>query len=323
MNKNILLIVGGFLLIALLVTGALQLMFSGSDKVQEEIAERAEPKVDVLVAAKDLTAGTDLDDKNIEWQQWPKSGVFKGAVVREGNQTPTEAVSGRLKIAVAEDEPIMKTAVVTNEKGDNLAAVLGRGMRAVSFDVEDSQMVAGFVGPGNYVDIMLTYTFDESLSNALDNEDPELIHFVAENIDRRATEIILENVKVLAIDQRAQPDEENRVRLGQTVTVEVDRKGAETLALGQSVGTLSLALRGIGDDEVEGPFSKSPATTDTRMIRLDDEIYSGLLSLYRKRIYERAGENARLENNSGQISKIMRIYRGDEVQEVTVSQPIQ
>lgn len=319
MNKNVIVIIGGFLLIVILVSVVLQAMFSGSDKVQEVVIERSEPKVRVLVAAQDLPAGTDVDGVNIMWQEWPEDGVFPGAVVQEGSQAVTDVAKGRLKISLSEGEPVMLSALVDNEGGDNLAAVLKKGMRAVSIEVKESEMVAGFVGPGDHVDVLMTYTFDESLSDVIDaDEDPEMAAYVAENIDRRATEVVLENVRVLAVDQRAKPDEENRVRIGNTVTLEVTRKGAETLALANAVGRLSLALRGIGDDEELGPTTKEGVTTDTRMITLDQEIYKGLLSLYKRRL-EEGLIDGNGENSAGQRRKYMRVYRGGSVQDYEVS----
>lgn len=310
MNKNVIIIVIGFVLIMAIMFVALKAMFSGSEKVQEAVIERKEPKVRVLVAADDLPAGTDVNDVNLMWQEWPQEGVFPGAVVQEGGQSISDVAKGRLKIALGEGEPLMLNALVDNADGDNLAAILGKGMRAVSIEVSDSAMVAGFVGPGNFVDILMTYTFDESLSDALEgDQDPEIQAYVAENIDRRATEVILENVKVLAVDQRAKPDEENRVKVGNTVTLEVDRKGAETLVLAKAVGKLSLALRGIGDDEKYGSATAEGVTTDTRMITLDQEIYKELWNLHRKKMQQSGGEN-----NTGQMPKIMRVYRGGEVQ---------
>ena len=210
----------------------------------------------------------------------------------------------------------MKNAVVDNAGGDNLAAVLGKGMRAVSIDVDDSQMVSGFVGPGDFVDIIMTYTFNESVSEALDSEDPDIVNYIAENVDRRAAEVVLENVKVLAVDQRSQPDEENRVRTGRTVTLEVTRKGAEIIVLADAVGSLSLALRGIGDTQIVGQTSRGGVTTDTRMITLDQEIYQGLLSLYNRK--RAAGQLQGGQNNTGQSGEIMRIYRGGQIEEVQV-----
>ena len=316
MNKNLVIILIGFVVIAGLVTVALQAMFSGSEKVQEEIIAKAEPKAQVLVAADDLPAGTDVDDRNLMWQDWPKDGVFTGAIVKNGDQLPTDVIKGRLKIPLAKGEPIMKNAVVDNAGGDNLAAVLGKGMRAVSIDVDDSQMVSGFVGPGDFVDIIMTYTFNESVSEALDSEDPDIVNYIAENVDRRAAEVVLENVKVLAVDQRSQPDEENRVRTGRTVTLEVTRKGAEIIVLADAVGSLSLALRGIGDTQIVGQTSRGGVTTDTRMITLDQEIYQGLLSLYNRK--RAAGQLQGGQNNTGQSGEIMRIYRGGQIEEVQV-----
>ena len=292
MNKNILIVLGGAVLVAVLVAMLVQVMLGGA---QQEPVVVEQPMVDVLVASKDLKIGSELQDGDLVWQKWPQDTVFPGAVRREGEQSASEAMQGRLARNVAQGEPVMQSALLGKTKGNFVAASLEPGMRAIAIDVQAANMVAGFITPGDYVDVILTYK--ETIRT--EDDDPRVQEMIQRNLDKMATETILQNVKVLAIDQSAQPPEDDKVKVGKTVTVAVSMQDAERLALASELGELYLVLRGVGDDVVAE--KKWPTISDARLTSMNDEVFAE---------YEKMKKDSRINPN------IVRIYNGNTVQVV-------
>jgi pilus assembly protein CpaB len=116
-------------------------------------------------------------------------------------------------------------------------------MRAVAIPVKANTMAGGFISPGDYVDVILTYRVRGG-----SNEDTRTL------VNQMASETILKNVKVLAVDQEAKRDDDT-AKIARTVTLQVDTAGAEKVALGSEMGDIILSLRGLGDDKVEGTSS--------------------------------------------------------------------
>jgi pilus assembly protein CpaB len=186
-------------------------------------------KVQVLVAKINLPAGTFLQPKHFAWQSWPddrlhpsyirqkafKQDMLVGAVVRKG---------------ISAGEPITEGRIVKPGDRGFMAAVLSPGMRGVTIRVDAVTGVAGFVFPGDRVDILLT-------------------HQLASRSGKRvATETLLTNVKILAMDQRAN-DQKGPARPAKTVTIEVTPKQAEMIAVATNIGRLSLTLRSLGTEQ--------------------------------------------------------------------------
>jgi len=264
MNKNVLIVFGGALFVAVLVAVMVQMMVGDAP---EPVVEVKEARVEILIAAKDLRMGDELQAAGLRWQDWPKNSVFAGAVVREDGQKAIDALSGRLARDVMKGEPVMASALLSQERGNVVAASLEPGMRAVSIDVKAASMVAGFIGPGDHVDVVLTYR--ESIR--ADEDDHDAIKQMVEmNLDKMAAETILQNVKVLAVDQSAQRPEDGKIKVGKTVTLAVSMKDAERLMLAADLGALDLMLRGVGDDVV---VEKDWDTvSDARLTSVSDEI---------------------------------------------------
>ena len=288
MNKNILIVLGGAVLVAVLVAMLVQITLGGRDETP--VVEEA--KVQVLVADRDLGIGRELKDGDMRWQAWPKSSVFPGAVIRQEDQAPLEALEGRLARNVAEGEPVIKSALLGQSKGNLVAANLEPGQRAIAIEVNASSMVGGFIGPGDFVDVILTYRD----SVRTDDENPEIQRMIDLNLDKLATETILQNVKILAVDQLAQRPEDDRIKVGKTVTLAVEAQDAERLSLASELGELNLVLRGVGDNTVIE--KKWPTVSDSRLTNVRDEIFAE---------YEKIKEEAGINRN------IVRIYSGEQV----------
>ena len=281
MNKQTLIVLGGGLCAALLVAMLMQSLVGG-DKTQkvEQI-----PTTKILVAAKDLKIGDPLDDTSYQWQDWPENGMFPGAIAKSSlaedkQDTP---LSGRLRRNIAKGEPLLESALVEEEKGNFVAATLSPGMRAMAIKVKAESSVGGFLSPNDRVDVILTYELRLPSSDRVRDASVEVI-------SKRAAQTILENVRVVAVDQTAK--EVEKVSVARTVTLEVDPKQAEQLALAEAMGSLSLALRKIGDAQLLSDQGKIPtATTDIRMSDVMQELLGN-------------------ENSSGVQSRIVRVYNG-------------
>lgn len=290
MNKNILIVIGGAIAIAILVAVLVQLTLGGK---KPDVVEEA--KVEILVAAKDIKIGQELAAGDVRWQSWPKGALFGGAVTRKDNQLAEDVFKGRVSRDISKDEPFTKNLLVGESKGNFVAASLEPGQRAVAIEVSAASMVGGFIGPGDFVDVILTY----QLSLKVDKENPVAEAVAQENLDKIATETIVQNVKVLAVDQSATRPEDDKIKVGKTITLALDVKQAEQIALAQEMGNLTLSLRGVGDDVV---VKKDwPTVSDMRLTKVDDEIQT---------------EYREMQNGSGAVTNTMRIYNGDQVNSI-------
>ncbi len=248
MNKNTLIVLAGGFVMAILVA----VIVSSGLKKEPEISD---VKTEVLVAAKKMEIGYTLKKGDVKWQAWPEENLFEGLVQRKDKQKPEDAMDGRLRRVIHMGEPMLKSALLSDSKGNIVASSLKAGKRAVAINVSAASMVGGFISPGDFVDVILTHNIK------ITGDDKTI---VKDTIKKFATETILENVRVLAIDQRALNDDKDKVKVGRTVTLEVDVSGAEELALVGKMGDLSLSLRGIGDNEVMVNDGYKP-TTDVKV----------------------------------------------------------
>lgn len=180
----------------------------------------------VVVAVSNFSAGTAVHREYLKVVAWPKSSVPQGSFANVDDVFAGAKVEGdRIALKnIAADEPLLQT----NVSGFGSRAILSRqvspGMRALAIPVNAVSGVAGFVLPGDRVDILLTRE-------------------VAGSTESRVTDIILQNIMVLGIDQVSDQTRE-RPEVVRTVTVEATPEQAQKLALAQQVGTMSLALRG-------------------------------------------------------------------------------
>ncbi len=235
-SRKVLLLVG-----ALLIAGVTALfartITSGSSVPQAQAAvvtPPAAPQTEVLVATRTLPVGTIIDATALKFQPWPKDMVARAYYLK--GQTDMAKLQGTvLRYAITAGQPLTQGAVVQPGDRGFLAAALTPGMRAVTVPVSAQTAVAGFVFPGDRIDVVLTQDV------AGGGDGPPL----------KASETILRNVRVLATDQRtdnqAGDDGKTPVHTFTTVTVEATPKMAEQLAVAQTVGTLSLSLRSLAE----------------------------------------------------------------------------
>ncbi len=294
MNKNILIVLGGAVLAAVLVAVLVQITLGG----KKPSAPLDAAALEVLVAAKELKKGSELQEGDLRWQGWSEDTIFKGAILRDEDQEPHEALSGRLERSFSEGEALVRRAILTENTTNYVIARLQEGERAISIKVNAEDMVAGFITPGAFVDVILTYRQRIEIKD----DSPQVQSMLALNIDGIATETILENVRVLAIDQKAELKDDDQIKVGKTVTLAVPIRHAEVLALASELGEITLAMRGIGDDGVN---DKAPAITDARLTTIADEIYAEY-------------EKLKKDSSTGVRANTVKVYDGARVSNTPV-----
>jgi pilus assembly protein CpaB len=237
--KKLALLVGA-LVIAVVTAIMAKNMFAGAGAQQAAAAPAAVPLgPKVLVAKKALTVGTIIDADSFTYQPWPKE-LMQSAYYIEGSPdaNPQSLLGTVVRYPITAGQPITRGALVGPQDRGFLAAALGAGMRAITVPVTASSGVAGFVFPGDHVDLMLTQQVDGG----------------GDGSPLKVTETIVRNIRVLATDQRVtdkNQDGKTEVRTFSNVTFEVTPRIAEKIAVSQSLGTLSLSLRSLADNDAE------------------------------------------------------------------------
>ncbi|MBP8063327.1 MAG: Flp pilus assembly protein CpaB [Brevundimonas sp.] len=251
----------------------------------------ARPMAKVLVAAKDLQPGQRLTEADLAWKEWPVDEV-NPAFITDGT-TPIPAVeaaedaapaAARPEGAVASvtraatnlttggakadyvgsvvrepilaGEPIVGRKIVRAGDSGYMAAYLEPGMRAMAIRVTVETAAGGFILPGDRVDVLLTR--ETTLSN-----------MGAQEGDRSkfASSTVMQNIKVLAIDQSTRAGDDEQAVVGATATLEVGPRDAEALALAKSEGELSLVLRSYAD--TGGPSGRvAPPVRQSSAVRV-------------------------------------------------------
>ena len=236
--KKIALLVGA-LVIAVVTAVMAKNMFTGAGADQANAAPVVPAGPKVLVARKALPVGTIIDAESLAFQAWPKE-LVQNAYFTEGapDSDVTKLIGTVVRNPITAGQPLTKgTLVGPNDRGF-LAAALGPGMRAVTVPVSATTGVAGFIFPGDRVDMVLT----QDVTGGGDG--PPL----------KVSETIVRNLRVLATDQRIDSkdaDGKTVVQTSSTVTVEATPRIAEKIAVSQSMGSLSLVLRSIADNASE------------------------------------------------------------------------
>ncbi|MER8657445.1 Flp pilus assembly protein CpaB [Mesorhizobium sp. M0847] len=178
----------------------------------------------VVVAAMPLKFGDTLDADKLREIPWPAGAIPAGAF-----KTTKDAIAGngarQALQAISANEPVLATKITGPGQRATLSAVLGEGMKAVSIRVNDVLGVAGFVFPGDRVDVLLT--------RSVRGDD---------GMDKSFVDVLLQSMKVLAVDQVADVSKDNPTVV-KSVTLEATTKDAQRLTLAAGAGQLSLALR--------------------------------------------------------------------------------
>jgi len=222
------------LAIAIGAGGIAAYLASGSDKPAPAGPVAQLPTVDVLVAKGEINLGQTVKAEDMQWQTWPTASASNNFIKRSDRPDAPNQLAGAIaRGSFMAGEPIRDQKLVKADSGF-MAAILPSGMRAVSTEIAPETGAGGFILPNDRVDVLLTQRFK--------NPDPK-----ANQTDIIRTEIVLRNVRVLAIDQAPKEKDGQNSVIGKTVTLELKPEQATTLAASRQAGTLSLALRSIAD----------------------------------------------------------------------------
>jgi pilus assembly protein CpaB len=210
------------------------------------LASRAEPPpppmapaaqmdtVDVLVAGGDIGIGQVLGTSDLKWEAWPTSAASANVIRRADKPEAVAQFAGSIaRSPFVAGEPIRDSKLIKANGSGFMAAILPAGMRAISTEISAETGAGGFILPNDHVDVILSRRDKEAEKQA--------------GVEIHTSEVILNNVRVLAIDQTVQEKDGQRVVVGKTATLELTQRQAETLALSRQLGTLTLALRSIAD----------------------------------------------------------------------------
>ena len=218
----------------------------------------------ILVAATALPVGKLVAREDIAWQSWPDDRIHDSYLV-EGKSNPDALVGHVVRYAIAAGMPVTRENLVAPGERGFLAAALTPGMRAVTVPVNTVTGIAGFVFPGDRVDLIVNHRVED-----------------ASRQKRLASETVVRNLRVLAVDDRTAAgngaDGTPEPKPGKTVTLEVTPRTAEKVALAQSLGTLSLALRSLEAESAGKSGGNGGAeAADTAITATWDEDVSSVL----------------------------------------------
>ena len=280
------------LILAFLVRG--MVAGSGSHKAEASIqAPPAQPTARVLVAARDLPAGTRLTDADLNWQDWPVNTLNPAYIVEGGAPVATapakgtedaaakdgpvavkkpgsevvqavadkvmpsaakEAyVGGVTREALLANEPIIDAKIVRADEGGYMAVMLNPGMRALAVPVSVDNTAGGFILPGDRVDILVTHQTPRTTGSG--------------TLD--SVQPVLRNIRVLAIDQQVTVEAGKQSVIGATATLEVSPSDGQVVTLAKASGTLSLMLRSYADAAgPSGAVAAAPTGAGDKSVRV-------------------------------------------------------
>ena len=194
----------------------------------------------VAVASIPLAYGTELTPDKVRFVDYPNAALPPGSFTTPAQLMPAGQKRFAL-LAMSVNEPILASKISAPGAGASIAALLPDGMRAATVRIDDVSGVAGFVQPNDSVDVLITRTLPDSPT--------------------QVTDVLLQNIRVIAIDQEAKnPD--GTPKVGRTATFEVTPIDAQKLALAQRAGSLSLVLRKPG--ETANPVVETVSMNDLR-----------------------------------------------------------
>ncbi len=223
--------------------GVALLLATGSDEAPQQVIVEAAPQMEteqVLVAAGDIGVGRTLSAMDLTWKEWPREAASQ-FITRSASPDAIEDIEKAIvRTPFYMGEPIREQKIVRADGSGYMSAILPRGMLAVAIDIDPTRSAGGFVLPNDRVDIILTQSSDSN------DGGPDYV-----------SRTILENVRVLAIDQSVEDSGDgDKVVIGETATVELDRSQAEALSSASEIGQLQLALRSLADSN--GPLGSGP-----------------------------------------------------------------
>ncbi|MCQ4631699.1 MULTISPECIES: Flp pilus assembly protein CpaB [Shinella] len=206
---------------------ALQIAGGGTPALPEAVVER-EPTINVLVAKESLPVGARLNPEILAWTAWPESSVVEGFITDQNRPDAMETLNGAVvRLPVFNGEPIRQEKIA-DSSNRIMSSLLPSGKRAVATEISVATGAGGFILPNDRVDVIMVRKSAEG---------------------SYITETVLANVRVLAIDQQIQENEDgSKAAIGTTATLELTPDQTKVIAVAQQMAErLSLALRSVAD----------------------------------------------------------------------------
>ena len=222
------------LAIAIGAGGIAAYLASGSDDKPAQTQPVAQMQtLDILVAKSDIGLGQSVKPDDLQWQTWPAASASNNFISRASKADAIKEITGSIARApFIAGEPIREQKLVKADGSGFMAAILPAGYRAISTEISPETGAGGFILPNDRVDVLLTKR----------DKSPD-----GKGADVSNSEVVLSNIRVLAIDQAPKEKEGSSSLVGRTVTLELKPEQAETLARSRQSGSLTLALRSIAD----------------------------------------------------------------------------
>ncbi len=238
--RIIVLIVAGLAAVAaaFFVRGAMQ---PAPVATPEPVAEAPAAVISrVLVASRDIRPGERVQSADFRWMAWPEEAILASYLSQENNPDALETLAGSVaRTGFVAGEPANAAKLVKPGESGFMSAVLTPGMRAVAVPISARSGAGGFILPNDRVDIIV----------------------IRESENGFGSDVVVENVRVLAIDQIYSETEDGAV-VGSTATLELTSSQARSVALSVASGDVSLALRSIADTEGGARFAGAEGSTD-------------------------------------------------------------
>ncbi|MEO6218742.1 MAG: Flp pilus assembly protein CpaB [Sphingomonas sp.] len=324
-SRKIILLVGALIVAAITAFMARSLIVGAP--TPQAVAAAPVDGPEVLVATRALPVGTILDATALKFQPWPKELVDNAYYIKSA--TNLQSLQGTVvRNAITAGQPITQGALVKPGDRGFLAAALGPGMRAVTVPVSQQAGVAGFVFPGDRIDLVLTQTVSGGGDGA----------------PLKVAETIMRNLRVLATDQRTDnttgDDGKTVVRTFSNVTLEATPKIAEQIAVAQTLGSISLSLRSIADNnseleqaiasgEVKVPEGNDPKAEKAMMLKVANQPSAGgstvatgadVSKFQRSTVPGKPVPDAAVV--ATQTGPVVRVVRGSDMTEVPVGKKV-
>ncbi len=200
--------------------------------VDNKPAAPAVELTEVLIVQRDIGVGGVIQDQ-LAWQAWPAEGVRDGFITRAAEPEALNTFVGAVaRLPMFSGEPLRRSKLIDAGQAF-MSSILPSGKRAIATHISADTSAGGFILPNDKVDVIMTRRSSDASAEGF------------------ITETILENIRVLAIDQTIQEDEEGRkVKIGETATLELTPRQAEIITVAQQMADrLTLALRATVDAE--------------------------------------------------------------------------
>lgn len=293
-----------FLVLALVAGGGAVLLVKKYMDQLDQSRQAPTTVTKVAVAAVDLPIGSQLELQQLQVVDWPVASK------PDNSFSKVEDVVGKTLLqAVVKGEPILASRLADETAGRGLTAILAKGKRAMAVKVDQVVGIAGFVQPGDYVDVITTIAPDEETRTALKEK------------AARISKIILQNIKVLAVGEHMATQGNKPVKV-QVVTLEVTPDESERIALATRYGDIQLTMRSRIDQEnvpTEGITPVALLSPEGEAPKKDEDQASKMDAATRQLIAMRRKQRKLAQEKAKEPEKpaapVVEVLRGDKIEE--------